>query len=242
MLVLAGPVLGMDVCEPDLEKPIGLQAEIKRVRREINLHNLYNGLHLTVNQMERILTHARKARRLREECFGPDSSRAHDILNAYKKILAVVSRGERIPRPDEGMAVLMEFAEKRLAKKYFVGMAELEKAVWLVLTPAQQDVFKGYEPCLIPPKKLKDPVRVGQADTHENEKKILAQARRFSDEEFDAGCRRLLSVQIATLEKFLGKMDHRERNTELDRMVEVCRRARPLTEVEFALKCDGPAK
>ncbi|MHC4599900.1 MAG: hypothetical protein ACYS47_12930 [Planctomycetota bacterium] len=240
--LVGGNALAADECLPDLEKPFGVMAEVKQVRREINLHNLFNGLHLTVGQMERILVQARKARQLRESYYGASSSRAHDVLKAYREILEVVRRGGRIPRPVEGMGVLMEFAEKRLAKRYFKSMNELEREVWKVLTPAQQDVFKGYEPCLIPPKKLKDPVRVGQADSHEEEKNILVLARRLPEETFEEECRRLLSVHLASLEKFLGRISAPERNRELDRMVAVCRRARPLSEVDFALKADDLAK
>ncbi|MHC4779923.1 MAG: hypothetical protein ACYTFG_15230 [Planctomycetota bacterium] len=231
-----------EACLPDLEKPYGVMEEVKRVRREINLHNLYNGLHLSVAQMERILACAEKACRLRDELYGERSSRARDILGAYREVLGAVREGRRIPRPVEGMGFLMELAEKRLAKKYFEGMAALEKEVWTTLTPAQQDVFKGYEPCLIPPKNLKDPVRVGQASSHEEERKILDHCRRFPEAEFDRECRRLLSVHMANLEKFLGRMNPKTRNAELDRMVEVCRRARALTEVDFAMRGEAFAE
>ncbi|MHC5079826.1 MAG: hypothetical protein ACYTHN_12450 [Planctomycetota bacterium] len=237
-----GTGMALEDCPPDLEKPIGLQAKVKHIRREINLHNLYNGLHLTIDQMEKILVLARKASRLREATFGEENPRCMEIVSAYEEILRHVREGRRIPKTAEGMGTLMEFAEKRILKRFFREMEALEGEVWSVLTPAQRDIFKTYEPCLIPPKSLRDPVRVGQAKDNEAAKNILVSARQLPEAEFEGECRRLLSLHLSILERFLGKMEHGVREKEIDRMVSVCRRARSLSEVDFAMKADALAQ
>ncbi len=228
--------------DPNLESDFGLFCEARDVKREINLHNLYNGLHLSVEQMEKIVELARKACDLREKCFGGDNYRCRQIVQIYREILETVREGDRIPASLEGMGGVMEIAEKRIRKRYFEGMSELEASVWNALTPAQREVFKTYDPCLIPPKTLRDPVRVGQASTYDEEKRVLDLARGLTDAAFEKECRKVLSAMIGGLEQFLGAMEAAEREAEIKRMVEVCRKARKLSEMDFALKCDEIAE
>jgi hypothetical protein len=198
----AGGVYGE--VSPRLDREMGVLAEAKEMQREINIHNLYNGLHFDLPQMQRILSLAREAEDLRGSLFDRESGRISQIRKIYGEILDVVRRGEPISPSLEAMGGLMEIAQKRLRKKYFVAMEALEKRVWQVLTPAQREVFRTYEPCLIPPRNIKDPVRVGQAQTYEGEAEILALARKVMEKDFDRECRRLLSVHMGSLEKFLG--------------------------------------
>ncbi|MBI4861344.1 MAG: hypothetical protein HY815_13965 [Candidatus Riflebacteria bacterium] len=224
--------------QPDLDSDHGLMQEAKSLRRDINLHNLYNGLNLSVDQLKKLVALAREAESCREAAFGAGNDRAAEVVQTYRKIVDVVSRGERIPKSLEGLGGLMELAEKRIRRQYFEKMAALESRAHAVLSLAQQQVLESFEPCLIPPVSLKDPVRAGQAHSTDEGRKVLELARGLPEATFEPECRRALDLHLSMLERFLGKMDRATRERQLDRMLEVCRRARGLSPVDFSVDAD----
>ena len=60
----ANSVRGSEDVPPALDRESGLLLEARRVRREINLHNLYNGLHLSAEQVESVPASLRDACKL----------------------------------------------------------------------------------------------------------------------------------------------------------------------------------
>jgi len=227
--------------EPDLESPYGVQRQWKDLRREINLHNLFNGLNLTNDQATRLVALAREAQSLRSSTFDAANERTGQVLDTYRRILDVVRAGRPLPGSLQAMGGLMELEEKRLHKTWLQAMAALEARVVRVLTPAQRKILNDFDPCLIPPDNLTSPVAVGQVKDTRGAKEVLEAVRALPEAGFDAACRRRLAVHVAMLEKFLGPMDPTRRDDELARMVAVCRQARRLDDVEYALQLDDLA-
>ena len=242
MLVLLRSGLKAENWNEELEREVGLERQAKQLRREISLHNLLNGLNLTVSQMERILKQTCRAYLLRKEVYGSGNKRGKQVLGAYSRILKSVSKGERIPKDLEALGGLMELTEKREKKRYLKEMRALERKVLEIMSPAQRKVFRGFDPCLIPPQNLGEPVQVGQASSHNEAKRVLELVRQLPKYGFDRECRQLLSQHMAQLEKFLGPMEPRRRESELARMAAICRKARNLDDVDFALQSDELAE
>ncbi|MBN1512779.1 MAG: hypothetical protein JXB13_12255 [Phycisphaerae bacterium] len=110
-------------------------------------------------------------------------------------------------------------------------LVELELAAERVLRPAQREVLKEYKPCLLPPKNLKDPVRVGQARDDSHLAQWLERARGRDEQAVTRMVDRLIEGEIA----HLGPMDENVRNTRRQLLTDTVRLASSMTDVEFAL-------
>ncbi len=110
-------------------------------------------------------------------------------------------------------------------------LVELELAAERVLRPAQREVLKEYKPCLLPPKNLKDPVRVGQARDNSHLATWLERARGRNEAAVAKMIDRLIEGEIA----HLGPMDERARIARRALLADTVQLASEMTDVEFAL-------
>lgn len=113
-------------------------------------------------------------------------------------------------------------------------VVRLELAAESVLRLGQLEVMRTYKPCLLPPKNLKDPVRVGQAANTNRLAKWLARARERPDQAVKRMINRLLEGEAA----HLGPMDQAVLEQRRDLLCKTVREAAEMSEVEFALSRD----
>jgi len=116
-------------------------------------------------------------------------------------------------------------------------LVKLELAAEAVLRPGQLEVMDTYSPCLLPPKNLKDPVRVGQASDGTRMARWLEHARRKNDRQIGRMVDRLIGGEIA----HLGPMDETAEAQRRSLLRETVRRAAEMSNVEFALNKDDLA-
>ena len=181
-------------CEQD-------QETLRALRREINNWNLANGMHIDREQIERLVSLANEAERLRTK--------------------------QRQAKP-----------KKRLPRKAFnAELVRLELAAESVLRPGQIEVLATYKPCLMPPKNLKDPVRVGQASDSTRMVRWLDRARRKTDRQVERMIDRLIKGELA----HLGPTDEAAVNRRRALLRETVRQAAEMSDVEFALNEDALA-
>jgi len=109
--------------------------------------------------------------------------------------------------------------------------AELDESARLVLSPGQQRVLVDFKPCLVPPRNLKDPVRVGQARDNSHLTKWLERARSMPGRRLDNAIERL----VAGWERRTGPLDEREWERQRELIHAVVREAASMSEAEFAL-------
>ncbi len=162
------------------------QAEVRRLRTEINNWNLINGLNLSRVQTEQILRLCGRAEPRLQEAEGKDRKALRDSL---------------------------------------------EQAIENVLNPGQREVLAEYKPCLVPPKNLKDPVRIGQASDRSNQVRWLERARKVSGD-------RLYELVERTLDReaeHLGELGKPERRDRRGLLLRIARRVAAMSEVDFEI-------
>ncbi len=107
----------------------------------------------------------------------------------------------------------------------------LERQVERVLNDGQRQVLAEYKACLIPPKNLKDPVRIGQASDDSRYEGWLGRARKMS--------RRELGKHIElTLEKeseHFGELSRADRQKRVALLRKTVRQAATMSDTEFEL-------
>ncbi len=145
-----------------------MEKEVRDLRADINILNLVNGLHLTPHQIVHLLRAAGEAKDLIEEAAPPP--RMEKLLDrevrALERIRAAMLAGEEAPK--EALRDLDNLrARGHAPRRSFRDVSEriraLEDGLEAELLPSQLEVVRTYKACLVPPKDLRDPVRVGQA-------------------------------------------------------------------------------
>lgn len=110
-------------------------------------------------------------------------------------------------------------------------LVELEKAVEQVLNPGQRQVLADYKACLIPPKNLKDPVRVGQASDHSMIEQWLTKARKLTGEPLNKAIDAALDKEA----EHFGELNKAERQKRVVLLHQVVRQAAAMSDSEFEI-------
>lgn len=107
-----------------------------------------------------------------------------------------------------------------------------------LLTETQKEVFTSFSCCLIPPKGMSDPVRVGQAGSADWEVEMLKKVRKTSESSWPASKKRLIGLLTqAELVKNPGLTDEDKQKLS-DRVGGVMDKAREMSDADFELSKD----
>ncbi len=174
------------------------QAEITLLRAEINNWNLINGLHLSKEQIGRIVLLCEAFAVERDSVAQQRSSKRHSKRNRNRGKPPIV---------------------------------DLERAVEKVMNPGQQAVLADYKACLIPPKNLKDPVRVGQASDNSHLARLLTRARKMPSHRLQRVIAELLDREA----EHFGQLSSDARAERADLLVATAREAAEMSDAEFEI-------
>jgi len=215
--------------------------EISELRADINLLNLYNGLNLTTKQIEGILKEARRVNRKGEKILSggeeqESTLRERELLEDLRTHLV---KNKDVPstlraRYDNLQAQRHQTHLKRIGT---VGdrkrTAESAATVEALLTAAQLEVLRTYKPCLIPPRDLRDPVRVGQSGSDTHYAPLIERIRSLPDFAYEAHREKIIDGLVKAAEKHNGKMEVAARSEYAERVAEVLGTARSMDEADF---------
>jgi hypothetical protein len=109
---------------------------------------------------------------------------------------------------------------------------QLERSIESVLNPGQREVLADYKACLIPPKNLKNPVRVGQAGDDSGRERWLSRIRAA---EPDRWADMILNIIRDDIERF-GPLSPEEKSQKEGLLYTVVLEASDMSDVEFELE------
>ncbi|MBI4025666.1 MAG: hypothetical protein HY360_11850 [Verrucomicrobia bacterium] len=261
-----GPVGRLLICEETLPilagklgdkegaaNPAGTSEEMRaRIRHvaelqaDINLLNLLNGINFSAEQMTQLMTLAEKAGQMRGEKTGakrgpkPETvARAKELLTAA---VACAEQNQEIPAKllkdmrDLKSAFAGGNAPPSGARKDADGIQTAAREVAGLLQDNQRKTLIDYNPCLIPPKNLKDPVRVGQAQDANRQVKALERVRSVPAEKFAKNKEMILDHVLDGAEEHGGAFTMEERAAHRQRLATMMDEARALSDVDFELQ------
>ena len=216
--------------------------EIARLREEINLLNLFNGLNLTTEQIGQLRSYASQAKGLREAYFNHASQTVTEALESFGELRVVLAQNNGLPKRVEQRAALSNERLKELTKQYDADIRELEQSAIAVLMPAQRVVLEEFKPCLIPPRNLKNPVRAGQAGNRERGVELIGNLRRLPEPIYNAKIDEIAEKRLDMYEKHRGKLSTKERIASIARFKSTLGRARKMDDTNFQLEKEELAK
>jgi len=145
-------------------------------------------------------------------------------------------RVEQVARdPADRRAVFLAHSEGLLGKRGLVTVALLADKVDGILTDAQKAGLAAFSCCLLPPKDMSDPSRIGQAESGEQTVESLRQAREIPDALWPAVRRMILERAEALTVAVAPGADEDRKQAVRDRVGDVYDRARAAGDVDFEL-------
>ncbi|MBI4831888.1 MAG: hypothetical protein HY801_10120 [Candidatus Lindowbacteria bacterium] len=218
----------------DEEEPL---KRIMELREDISLLNLLNGLHLTNEQQAALLTEARNAQALKMQYRNQYSPLIPQAEKQFEELKAQLMNPDTPPQ-----AVVEQSAQqtneqiKKIRESFVSDLSEIEKRVNAILTDGQKKIVEDFSPCLIPPKDLKNPTRVGQANDSTHIERMLTRARTLSDDVFEERVEQILDRHISKYEERFGEFpSDGAREAEKTRVRAVVDEARAMSDVDFEL-------
>ncbi len=225
-----------------------LREQVAHLHQDISTINLLNGLHLTREQMAQILQLAREARQARESAL--DSPEIKESLRqagaAFADLRTEIQKGapargtipSQAARIEHQLIGLRDQANSQLQASY----QTLEGKLRAVLSPEQIQVAQDFNPCLIPPLNLRDPVRAGQASSSEGAIKQLRRLRKLPEGVWQARQQLIIQRIVDNYSQRHYRLSDAEKQTEAARLLTLLERTRRLPEVEFEMEKDKLAQ
>ncbi|MBI5367402.1 MAG: hypothetical protein HZA54_10235, partial [Planctomycetes bacterium] len=254
---LAGPdaaaATGAPPADPAPGDLTALRTQVRALQRDINLLNLMNGMNFTAEQLRAIAAEVRAAVTPPPPAVASAPAAEEPAAAAYtatlRSALALLEAGKPVPaelmararrEPAQGVAAPGGKSLRRPGGGDAPGATpptdEQVARVAALLTEEQRSVLLDYKHCLIPPKDLKNPVRVGQANDAPKGAELLDKSRTIPAGMYAARRPEVLERALSRVEEHLGRFPEEERAEALRKLGEVIDRARALSEVEYRMQ------
>jgi len=152
-------------------------AQLRQTQSLISSINLLNGLHLSGEQVQRLLEINREAEMLRQQFLADNAGRLAEAERHYKALVDNFSRDRQAPEETERTAQQLKRELEEAEEAYRERLAQFGDEIEQMLTYGQREILATFKPCLIPPRDLREPSRAGQASPSGRGEKILKQYR-----------------------------------------------------------------
>lgn len=219
---------------------------VRELRCDINLLNLINGINLNTHQMKHIIAAAKTAD---NESVSPfNAADTEQLMKTLTPIVNKIEQGASLS--EEEMKALRKARSAynggengaKASKARKENLNKLAKGVEEILFESQKQVLEDYKPCLIPPKNLKDPVRVGQANDSSRAVNMLKKLRQIPDKIIDEKRGEIIEAAIERVEKHGGKFKEEERVQVKQKLADIIKKTRAMSDVDFELNKEDLAK
>ncbi|MBU0515777.1 MAG: hypothetical protein KJ621_13495 [Proteobacteria bacterium] len=224
----AAPLI--DYSRPEYRKVVNL-------RRQISLLNLVNGLDLTPVQVQRLVDVLDQVRRIKREAhqdfMATQRQRAATLWKLRNHLIA--HPGE-IPKGLRREVGYMSRIDHRIRDFYQQRLRRLELKVQSVLKPHQIYLVQLFRACLIPPKDIRGPARIGANDSVVPVPKgLFKRVRRMPEWRFERAVWIVAQRIKDRLERRKGVLPRKMQANETKRLVRVLTRVRRLNQAEYEI-------
>lgn len=211
--------------------------ELDGLKEEISLLNLLRGLYLSENQVNQLCEISLEADNAVKDIVNPILQNKSVILGVFTDLRNRLLEAPGKETQSQQKAHQINDRLKESQEKAIELLGKLEVRASRVLTAAQLEIIEGFVPCLIPPKDLKNPVRVGQAGAAEGPLARMAELIYATPEDVWSERKMLLLGKICRkMEEETGKLNDSMRADLLNRLSETAKKIRATDPVDFPLK------
>ncbi len=211
--------------------------ETRRLRQEISLLNLLNGLYLSPEQLGQLVPLAEKAAAIHQQYRQTYATESGDYARELSALRDGLYGATGATPEQKGPASARHHRlDSLLRQKMTDELLPLEEEARRVLNEAQLAIIQDFKPCLTPPKNLSDPVAVGQVNTTEREEAMLDIVRRMPPALYADQRARIAEAIVNQQEMMKGKLGADVRAATQATFGRRMDEARMLSDVEYALR------
>ena len=236
MVVAAfGLLMAEENAKNSAEKVMEALKKIQKLKKMTSFLNLLNGLYLSEEQMKKIVEVNREYQKEMEEWAEKYAERVEKWLKVMEEWVAVLKEGKlpkdlmrRAGHVDHMLVVVKRNMLNRLKTKY-------KERLEGIFTDAQKEVIRTFEPCVVPPRDLRDPIRAGQAKAGGRFVGLLQRLRRFPPRLFWRELDKIVDRHVEGYAK-AHPMTEEEKNAERKRLRELLIKIYRMDDVDFELQ------
>lgn len=206
--------------------------EYKQVEQELHTINLVNSLHLSNEQMKRLLPLVKEMNEINLDLSSLMKKNYPHIIgvmkNMKKRLLTHTSITEEQQKELDKYAVPVyeKMAYKRDRTKILV------RKVKEILNPNQIEIIAAYEPCIVPDANVTDPQKIGGVGGDESFGELLDEIRSMPEDEY----RKLKREYLGRKEKMMKVYNSDEQiRTVISQLDNSMEKARKMTDIDFQL-------
>ena len=231
------------LCSICVAQEIKRSPAVENYRQQISTLNLVNAMYLTPSQVQNFLKELRSLKEVQEEFQEKSDDLVPAMQEEYARLFQEIVDNKGISKPTEKTAGDVHKKELDLKEEYASKLIELESRLSKLLTENQLCVVDEFKACLIPPKNLRDPARVGQAkgDTY-GAVSVLEQIRKAPPKRYEAAKGRALEQYLDKYEKKIELLPPEKKDAEAMRVSRILDYARSLSSIDFEMKKESLAK
>lgn len=231
------------LCSVASAQEIKKDPAVEDFRQQISMVNLVNALYLTPPQTESILKVLHDLKDLQGEYQQKVDDLVPDLQREYARLYQEIVDNRGISKSTEKSAGDIHKKELELREEYVSKLIELEGNIGKVLSENQLCIVDEFKPCLIPPKNLRDPARVGQAkgDTY-GAVSVLEQIRKVPPRRYEVAKSRVIELYLDKYEKKIELLPPDKREAEAARVGKILDEARNLSSIDFEMKKESLAQ
>lgn len=227
-------ILGLSLPDPGYCIQEG-ERDSRKLREDIQILNLLNGLELSRDQTVFIISKAREVQQLRDSAQQKMASAEADLTDSYAVIKEQVQEGRVVIEKEDARhfhKIKME-AEGALHQAQ-ARVEEIAAEVEGRLESYQLAALDAYRPCIIP---IVSQGRIGQAGSSDGVCRLLERAQRMSSETFQRRKNELAARAIGQLKNKRAVTGEEEAVLRF-KVLEAFEEARRMDAADFALQKD----
>lgn len=239
--VVLGMVFGFSIVsaekdeKDEADKVMEAMKKIQKLKKMTSFLNLLNGLYLSEEQMRKILKVNMEYKEELEEWMLRNKERVEEGLRLMEEWVEALKEGKlpkdlmrRVGRVDHMFGVMKKRVLNRIRTRYKERLEE-------IFTEAQKEVIKGFKPCVVPPRDLRDPIRAGQAKTGGRYIRLLERLRRLPPNLFHRALDKIVDRHIQNYAK-RHPMTDEEKAAERKRIRKILLKIYRMDDVEFEIQ------
>ena len=176
-----------------------------------------------------------------EQCHAPVSSAGNGgVTPKLGKVEtgAGAQKLETYQQPQLRLAMYTAHQTGVFGMKGMMLVNQKSSAVLNVLTDAQRAVVGDFTCCLVPPKSMNDPVRVGQASSNEKEANWLRLARSTPDSRWPMVKEQTTQMMVKSLPFYRPGTTEKEMEARKSQFADALEKARKMSDTEFEMEKD----
>ena len=244
LLIILSNLLPASLLASPPPKLVNALSKMNRAHDRVSLTNLLGGLFLSDAQVARLIPLAKAAEEVNEKYSEEGLKLAREATRSYDNLVTEnVNHPNLLKSERQQEAQDLHNSFKELKSEYNQELLKLQQSATAILTPSQQRIVSTFKACIVPPRSLKDPTLVGQAQSTGEVSKVINVLRKAPKDLYENHKGKIADLGLAHVEKKNGLLRPEAKKALKEQLIATVDELRSMSDEDYALqsqeKIDG---